>query len=608
MASFRNCRTGTISPLCSSSGKGAKKSLGERVIGESSLRRDFEDLSVSRRLARSVSEKFRRKGRKSGEEDGNERISSGCLGLYGKGGGCKVGIDTSELFGDGICRGKSSVGEESKGYELLCGTEKPSIDCFSYKVTEKIWKKNDRKKEKEIQAHRLSSIFELLLPDELLEMCLMRLPLTSLMTARLVCKKWRCLTTTNRFMQMRAQGFHQSPWLFVFGLVKDGFCDRQIHALDVSLDQWHTIESDILRGRFMFSVASVGNEVYAVGGCSSLTNFGRVDKSSFKTHKGVVVFNPASKSWRKVAPMKSARSSPILGVFKVGSDCLFFHGRNDRQDPRFTRSRMSGISNVYEDPHRLSLRRQHEDIFNEAEARIDTKRNERNFVNQERTYSNQRGLSRYLLIAVGGLGSFDEPLDSGEIYDPVSNRWIGITRLPRDFGVVCSGVVCNSMFYVYSEMGKVAAYDLEKYTWVRIQTARSPPRLHEYYPKLVSWDRRLFLLSVSWCEQDIDLGWREKAVRKLWELDPILPTWTEISTHPDAPMDWNAAFVSDRGHIFGLEMFKIFGQVLDFLTVYNLSDSRSEWRHISGKHLAHEMCHKMDASSCVTKSLAILHL
>ena len=45
------------------------------------------------------------------------------------------------------------------------------------------------------------------LPDDILELCFMRLPLTSLMNTRLVCKKWRSLTTPPRFMQMRREGY-----------------------------------------------------------------------------------------------------------------------------------------------------------------------------------------------------------------------------------------------------------------------------------------------------------------------------------------------------------------------------------------------------------------
>ncbi|KAK9112424.1 hypothetical protein Scep_019943 [Stephania cephalantha] len=577
----------------------------EKAVGESSLQRDFEDLTVSRRLVRSVSHNLRKKGHKgSGEEESNGRNGSlGCLGFYGKGGGCKVGADTCEEFGDWSVRRKSSAGEESKGYQPICGSEDTRVECFSYSAAERFWKRNS-KKDKGVKELPPTNQIELLLPDDLLEMCLMRLPMTSLMTARLVCKKWRDLTSTPRFMQIRREGLYQRPWLFLFGVVKDGYCTGQIHAFDASLDRWHRINAETLKGRFMFSVASVGDDIYVVGGCSSLANFGRIDKSSFKTHKGVFVFNPVCKSWRKVAPMKSARSSPVVGVIELSSDCSLFRTQQDRFDRRFSRSRFGAASDVYEDPHRLSLRRQLGDAFSETDASGELNRKPFKLSKQDGSFPSLKGFKRFILIVVGGLGSWDEPLDSGEIYDPVSNKWIDIMRLPGDFGIVCSAAVCNGMFYVYSETEKLAAYNFERCMWIGIQTSHSPPRLHEYYPKLLSCRNKLFVLSVSWCEQDGQSGRREKAVRKLWELDLSRLTWAEISRHPDAPMDWNAAFVADRDRIFGIEMFKIFGQVLDFLTVCDASDSGFGWSHISKKHMAQEL----DASSCFTKSLAVLHL
>lgn len=579
--------------------------ISERLSGETSLRRDLEALSVSQRLVRSVSQKLRKKNNRSeGEEEEDGRgVSLRCLVLYGRGGGCKVGAETSDDFGDPSSRRRSSASDDGKGYKTICGVEETGVDCFSYGVKDKFWKRNNRK-DLEVEELQQNSRMHLFLPDDILELCLVRLPLTSLMNARLVCKKWRYLTTTPRFMQMRKEGLHQNPWLFLFGAVKDGYCSGEIHALDVSLDEWHRVDADILKGRFLFSVASIQDSVYIVGGCSSLTSFGRVDRSSFKTHKGVLVFSALTKSWRKVASMKYARSSPILGISEVGSDCLIVRSQQNRQDRRFPRTRIGGVSDVYEDPHRLSLRREPGSGFNENEISSLPHRKQGKFVRQKGDLSNTTDCRRFVLIAVGGLGSWDEPLDSGEIYDSVSNKWMEIQRLPVDFGIVCSGVVCNGMFYVYSETDRLAGYDIERGFWVGIQITPSPPRVHEYYPKLVSCNGRLFMLSVSWCEGDGQIGRRNKAVRKLWELDLMYLTWTEVSIHPDAPMDWNAAFVADRNLIFGVEMFKIFGQVLDFLTVCDVSDKGTNWSHISRNHVAHEL----DASSCMTKSMAVLHL
>lgn len=579
--------------------------ISERLMGEASLCSDLEALSLSQRLIRSVSQKLKRKshGGEGDEEESVKGVSFRCLTLYSRGGGCKVGADTGEEFGDPGSRRRSSASEEGKGYAAICGTEETTVDCFSYAVKEKFWKRNN-KKVLELEELPQNSRMNVFLPDDILEMCLVRLPLTSLMNARLVCRKWRTLTTTPRFMQMRREGLYQSPWLFVFGVVKDGYCSGEIHALDVSLNQWHQLDAEVLKGRYLFSVASFQDDIYVVGGCSSLTNYGKVDRSSFKTHKGVLIFSPLTKSWHKVASMKYARSTPVLGICEISSDCSIIRNQQNRQERRFPRSRVGGVSDVYEDPHRLSVRRHFSNSIDENDVSLLPNIKPYKFVRQKSDHSNTKGCKRFILIAVGGLGSWDEPLDSGEIYDSGSNKWMEIQRLPVDFGIVCSGVVCNGMFYVYSETDKLAGYDIERGYWVGIQTCPSPPRVHEYYPKLISCNGRLFMLSVSWCEGDGQIGRRNKAVRKLWELDLMYVNWTEVSTHPDAPMDWNAAFVADRNLIFGVEMFKIFGQVLDFLTMCDVSDTGMNWSHISRNHVAHEL----DASSCMTKSMAVLHL
>lgn len=572
---------------------------------EQLVEQDFESWSLSKRIVRSMNHKLRRKknmseGSGEVEETG---ISLRCLTLYSRGGGCKVGADLGDDFGDPCNRRRSNSSEDGKGFMAICGDDEGTIYCFPYAMKEKFFKKNNQKLLAYNGVQQNSGI-NTCIPDDILEMCLVRLPLASLMIARLVCKKWRNLTMTARFMLMRREGLFQSSWLFLFGVVKDGYCSGEIHAFDVALNQWHKIDSQALKGRFLFSVASIQDSIYVVGGCSSLTNFGRVDRSSVKTHKGVLVFSPLTKLWRKAGAMKFARSSPILGISEVNLDCLPYRNQHNKQERRLYRPRVGGVSDVYEDPHRLSVRRQSRQSLDENDVVSLPNNNLSKLLRQKTECSSSKDIRKFVMIAVGGLGSWDEPLDSGEIYDSVSNKWTEIQRLPVDFGVACSGVICCGTFYVYSESDKLAGYDIDKGYWIRIQTTLIPPRVHEYYPKLISCKGNVFMLSVSWCEGDGQIGRRNKAVRKLWELDLMYLTWTEVSTHPDAPMDWNAAFVCDEELIFGVEMFKIFGQVLDFVTMYNVSDMGLGWSHISRNRVAHDM----DASSCLTKSMAVLRL
>lgn len=580
--------------------------MASQSFSEELTNREFESLSVSKRLVRSMSQKWRKKSNRSEGcmEDETTGVSLSCLTLYGKG-GCKVGTDTGEEFAETGCRRRSSASDEGKGYTMICGNEEASVDCFSYSMKERFWKKNNRRLLKFHEEQKNS--LNVHLPDDILEMCLVRLPLRSLMNARLVCKKWRNLTMAPRFMKMRRECSFQSPWLFLFGVVKDGVCVGEIHALDASLNEWHKIDSPILKGRFLFSVSSIPDDIYIVGGRSSLANSGRLDRSSFKTHRGVIAFNPLTKSSRKVASMNHARSSPILGISEVNQDCLIMRNQS-RSERRFYRSRVGGVSDVYEDPHRLSVRRRSRNSLDENESPSSVFHNAKQLKSVRQKHGSSKDSKKFIIIAVGGLGSWDEPLDSGEIYDPVSNKWSEIQRLPLDFGVACSGIVCDGIFYVYSESDRLVGYDIERGHWIRVETTSIPPRVHEYYPKLVSCGGRLFMLSVSWCEGEGQIGRRNKAIRKLWELDLARLSWRAVSTHPDAPMDWNAAFTGDGDLIFGVEMFKIFGQVLDFITMFDVSDAGDgcggRWSHISRNHAAHDL----DASSCMMKAMAVMRL
>ncbi|VVB06116.1 unnamed protein product [Arabis nemorensis] len=559
-------------------------------LGEESVRHDLEGLTVSKRLVKSVSQKLKKKNHKTDVEDAEDaRGAVKCLNISGRGVGCKV-ADTGEDFGDPSNKRWSSASEEGKGLTTICGTEETRLDCFSYGVKERFWKKNNRKYLELVDSVQ-DSRKHIFLPDDILEMCLMRLPLTSLTNAHLVCKRWRYMVTTPRFLQLRRQGSFQTPWLFLFSALKDGCSSGDIQGYDVSQDRWHRIESDVLKGRFMYSVTSIHEEVYIIGGRS-------MDRNSFKTHRGILVFSPLTKSWGKIASMRHARSLPIVGASEVTLEFSTIQGQQNRQDRRFQRSRTGGVSDVYEDPHRLSVRRQHRSSVDQNE----TKSHRSTRLKLDRL--NRNNSKRFVIVAIGGTGLFDEPLDSGEIYDSATNTWSDIQRLPMDFGVVCCGIICNGIFYAYSESDKLLGYDIERGFWIAIQTSPIPPRVHEFYPKLVSCNHRLFMLSVSWCDDgDGQIGRRNKAVRKLWELDLMYLTWSEVSVHPDAPMDWNATYVSDQNILMGVEMFKIFGQVLDFFTVCDTSREEASWRHVSRNHRSREL-----NVSCMNKTVALLHL
>lgn len=499
--------------------------------------------SVSTRLMKSVAKKLEGKKKK--------------IGLYvkGGGGGCRVGA----------C-------DELEAEECLPRRALAAPDRCSRKYSGKM--------RREQPPPTISSTTAQSLPDDVLELILVRLPLAALMAARCVCRQWRCMTAKPHFRQLRTEAPYLTPWLFLFR------CNTgEVQALDVSLCRWHRTSIDMLKGRSLFSTASIGTDIYIIGGCSS-----ELDSISS------VVFSPFTGVWRNAAPMKSPRSTPVLGVSEVPVDWSILCRAPDRREQIKLKSRIGAVSDVYEDPHRFSLRRR---------QLLDAENSVMSMSRPSKPAGQERGSERkFVLVAVGGRGDRDEPLDTGEIYDPTTDRWSDIARLPGDFGPVCSGAVCDGVFYVYTEGDRLAGYNVERGFWITIQVLRPPPCVRGYYPKIVCCKGRLFLLCVSWAERGGHLNRGDNAVRKLWELDLALCEWKEVSRHPDAPMDWNAAFVADKDMIYGVEMFRIFGQVLDFLTACNVTDHKFEWMHVSRKNATHVV----DASSSAMKSMVVVHL
>jgi hypothetical protein len=429
------------------------------------------------------------------------------------------------------------------------------------------------------------------LPDDVMEMVLCQLPLASLLASRCVCRQWMNITVAPQFSRMRREeGPSRTPWLFLFGV--DGNArwgaapSPAVHALDVAAHLWCRVKADGLNGRFLFSVAGVGDVLYVVGGRSGGSGGGKV-----KTHKGVLVFTPLT---GLVAPGGAHADGPVSASARGVRDvCQLQHPpcscpACQASVPRHLRC-VRGPTPALP---RLQLR----DILNDDDTD-----------SAALPLSVGQGLEgqpRLGIVAVRGRGQWDEPLVSGEIYDPLSDKWVEITGFPADVGLACSSTVCGRMFYVCCESDTLVPYHLDRGSWVVVQTSRPPPRLRDYAPTLVCCASRLFMLCVSWCDRHGPVNQREKVVRKLFELDFSSLEWTEASVHPDAPMDPNAAIGIDKDTIFAVEMFRIFGKVLDFVTTCQVSDTEQNWSRIVRKKPATEA----GAMSGRLKSMAVLHL
>ncbi|WJX36841.1 hypothetical protein P8452_24678 [Trifolium repens] len=190
-------------------------------------------------------------------------------------------VEAPAMMGKNIQHTKSRIRRRSSNANA-CGSRKEEDEdedekktfgyCFSpcyFEVKEWFWNwktQHNAKKyfedlpimypKKNVEVNHLE-IF--LLPDDILEMCLNRLPLTSL-------KK-----------------------------------------LNIKI-----YDADFLKGRFMFSVAGIRDGIFIVGGRSKGDSC--FIKPFKKTYKEVIFFNPVTKSCHKLQSMKYARCDPILGV------------------------------------------------------------------------------------------------------------------------------------------------------------------------------------------------------------------------------------------------------------------------------------------------------
>ncbi|CAM8930608.1 unnamed protein product [Rhodiola kirilowii] len=89
---------------------------------------------------------------------------------------------------------------------------------------------SDHSDDKKVSELSLNSILQ----DDLLEHILVYLPIVSIVRAGLVCKKWRDITTSKRFLWNASQSVSQNPWFVIFF---NDF-DTGWYAYDPILQKW----------------------------------------------------------------------------------------------------------------------------------------------------------------------------------------------------------------------------------------------------------------------------------------------------------------------------------------------------------------------------------
>jgi hypothetical protein len=219
-------------------------------------------------------------------------------------------------------------------------------------------------------------------------------------------------------------------------------------------------------------VVAAGGLIYVLGGCHEIN----------RPQATVLVYNPLTNIWKEASPMLHPRSKPAAGVFRYT-----FKSRT-----------------LYEHEEQGWLHHH----FGEGTQKI---------------------------IVAGGEGGICEQLQSAEIYDPETDSWEEIESLPLDYkGVEGHAAVCNGKFFVCSQPTKIAAYDLRRGTWSKIQVLHGTPYPHGWGGnfRLVACEgHSLLMVGVPW-------GPEGQKSMKMWKFQEATLQWLELAS-PQSSGVWS---------------------------------------------------------------------
>ena len=148
------------------------------------------------------------------------------------------------------------------------------------------------------------------LQPELVARILALLPLTALIHTTLVSQRWDRGIYSGRVLSATTGGAIHDParrrrsWLFLFE--NEGRAPK-LHAFDPSRNEWQTLTVTLghlqpRTGGLSLCGAACGLMVYAI----------RAPKSRFVRFG---VFNPVTRSWKKLPPLLTRRQQPVVAMF-----------------------------------------------------------------------------------------------------------------------------------------------------------------------------------------------------------------------------------------------------------------------------------------------------
>jgi N-acetylneuraminic acid mutarotase len=233
-----------------------------------------------------------------------------------------------------------------------------------------------------------------------------------------------------------------------------------VQAYDPATDSW-TSQSPLPRPLHHVGIATVGNDLYVVGGfTSSLLNIWKPSAQAFR-------FNPDLNRWAEIPPMPTARGA--LAMAELGGK-LFAIGGYDGVADSAAVEVFDPSSNTWSTRPSLPTPRDHLTV----------------------------AVSRSRLYAIGGRLNRDpaENLSVVEVYDPFINQWSKVAGLPTARSGIAAGVIQGQIYVVGGESPRgtfreTEAYNPETDKWITM--APMPTKRHGLGVAVLSG--RLYTLS-----------------------------------------------------------------------------------------------------------------
>ncbi|KAL5731750.1 hypothetical protein ACHQM5_004450 [Ranunculus cassubicifolius] len=340
------------------------------------------------------------------------------------------------------------------------------------------------------------------LPDDIALDCLLRLPVETHSSCRVVCKRWHyLLSTKGQFFALRKELGYQDPWLFISTYQK---CTGRIQwqVLDLTNFSWHIIPPMPCKER----ICSQGFRCVSIPHRGTLFVCGGTISDIDSPVNLVLKYEIHKNRWSVMEKMKTARSFFASGVI---DGFVYVAGGNS--------------SDLYE--------------LESGEVLDPVKGNWKaiSSMNANMASYDSAVLDGKLLVTEGWLWPF---LFSprGQIYDPRSNTWENMSATLREGWTGLSVVVKGQLFVVSEhENMKLKVYDVKTDSWDVVAGSPVPQLVGKPF-SVSSNDCRVFVVG---CNLHVAIGYVKKmnitSVGKKWY---FLVEWKTVNA-PRAFSGWS---------------------------------------------------------------------